>query len=261
MHLDVVDLKSFYYRTKLGRTVKSTLQNWIADHWTDTEGQTVVGFGFACPFLRPFLGSARRVISLMPGQQGVMPWPQGLPNVSCLVEETQWPIAAGTADKVLVAHGLETCDSPSQLLDEIWRILAPGGTVLFIVPNRAGLWARRDRTPFGFGRPYSIGQLESQLRKHRFVPDYHTGALYPPPSHKRFWLRTFGVAERFGQRFGVGLGAGALIVEATKQIYVMPKGGAVEAISRPLEVLEGLTRPIPKPATGRDYPKLIWPKD
>jgi len=223
MHLDVVDLKSFYYRTKLGRTVKSTLQNWIADHWTDTEGQTVVGFGFACPFLRPFLGSARRVISLMPGQQGVMPWPQGLPNVSCLVEETQWPIAAGTADKVLVAHGLETCDSPSQLLDEIWRILAPGGTVLFIVPNRAGLWARRDRTPFGFGRP--------------------------------------GVAERFGQRFGVGLGAGALIVEATKQIYVMPKGGAVEAISRPLEVLEGLTRPIPKPATGRDYPKLIWPKD
>ena len=29
------------------------------------------------------------------------------------------------------------------------------------MPNRSGLWARRDVTPFGFGRPYSFGQLES----------------------------------------------------------------------------------------------------
>ena len=40
-------------------------------------------------------------------------------------------------------------------------MLAPGGRVVFIVPNRSGLWARRDVTPFGYGRPYSLGQLEA----------------------------------------------------------------------------------------------------
>jgi len=50
--------------------------------------------------------------------------------------------------------------------------------------------------------------------------------------------------------------AGALIVEATKQIYVMPKGGAAESIKRPLEVLEGLTKPKPEPARGRSWFKV-----
>lgn len=257
MHLDVVDLRSFYYRTKLGRVTKATLQETMERIWPDTRGETVVGFGFAVPLLRPFLGTSARVISLMPGQQGVMPWPQGRANICTLVEETQWPIVAGTVDKLVIAHGLETCDNPGALLDEIWRVLAPGGSVAFVVPNRAGLWARRDATPFGYGRPYSVGQLESQLKKHRFVPERHMSALYAPPSHRRFWLRSSGVLERFGRRFGVGFGAGAHIIEASKQIYVKPKGGAAEAIKRPLEVLEGLAGPRPEPATGRGRPKLV----
>lgn len=255
MHLDVVDLRSFYYRTKLGRVTKHTLQEAMERIWPDTRGQVVVGFGFAVPVLRPFLGSSERVISLMPGQQGVMPWPQGGANVSCLVEETMWPIVAGTVDRLVVAHGLETCESPGALLDEIWRVLSPGGSVVFIVPNRAGLWSRRDGTPFGYGRPYSVGQLEAQLKKHKFVPERHFASLYAPPSQKRFWLRASGVLERFGRRFGIGFGAGAHIVEATKQVYVKPKGGAAEAIKRPFEVLEGLAGPRPEPATGRGRPR------
>ena len=31
--------------------------------------------------------------------------------------------------------------------------------VLLIVANRAGVWARADRTPFGHGRPFSKGQI------------------------------------------------------------------------------------------------------
>ena len=85
---------------------------------------TVAGFGFAAPLLRPFLSDARRVIGLMPSQQGVMPWPVGAPNLCALVEETHWPLAAGVVDRLIVAHGLETCDQPDALLAEIWRVLA-----------------------------------------------------------------------------------------------------------------------------------------
>ncbi|MEM9431572.1 MAG: methyltransferase domain-containing protein, partial [Pseudomonadota bacterium] len=156
MHLDVVDLRSFYYSTKLGRMAQSLLQSALRRLWPDTRGMVVAGFGFAAPFLRPFLKDAERVLCLMPGQQGVMPWPAGEPNRSTLVEETSWPLAAGTVDRLIVAHGLETCALADELLDEIHRVLAPDGRVVFIVPNRAGIWARRDATPFGYGRPYSV---------------------------------------------------------------------------------------------------------
>ena len=160
MHLDVVDLRAFYYRTRLGRSVQRVLQEAITRLWNDTEGLTLVGYGFAAPLLRPFLGKAAKVINLMPGPQGVMPWPMGEDNLSAMVEETLWPIEAGSVDRLIVAHGLETCNNSDNLLTEIYRVLAPGGLVLFVVPNRSGVWARSDLTPFGFGRPYSFSQVE-----------------------------------------------------------------------------------------------------
>lgn len=251
MHLDVFDLRTFYYRTKLGRSAQRVLQQKLRQVWPQTQGMTVAGFGFAAPLLRPFLSDARRVLSLMPGQQGVMPWPPGEANLSALVEETHWPIAAGFIDRLVVAHGLETCEYPAQLLDEIWRVMAPQGRVVFIVPNRSGIWARRDATPFGYGRPFSLGQLETQLRKHRFQPEGHRAALYAPPSHKPYWLRTARFWEGVGQRLDAQFLAGALLVEATKQIYATPRDGLREAVRAPLEMLEGLVRPNPKPTAGR----------
>lgn len=265
MHLDVIDLRSFYYRTQLGRHTKHVLQARVGALWPDTQGETVVGFGFAAPLLRPLMGGAAHMVCLMPGAQGVMPWPMGAQNISVLCEETQWPLEAASADRIVVAHGLETCDAPGALLDEVWRVLAPGGRVLFMVPNRAGLWARRDATPFGYGRPYSTAQLEEQLRAHRFTPERHEGALYAMPSHKRFWLRLFAPIEAFGTRSGVGFVAGALLIEASKQIYATPRGGHAARISRPLQVLEGLatpahTQPSPTPSTTRGQTRLLHPE-
>lgn len=250
MHLDVVDLRAFYYRSRLGRGTKSALQREVRRLWPDVRSETVVGFGFAAPLLRPFLSEARRVISLMPAPQGVMPWPQTGPNVSVLTEETHWPLPIGLVDRMIVAHGLETCDRPGALLDEIWRVLAPGGRVIFVLPNRSGLWARRDGTPFGFGRSYSFGQIEAQLRVHQFQPELHAAALFSPPSPRRFWLRTARFWERLGQRLGISRLAGVIMIEATKQVYVLPRQGAKESSRSPLELLEGLA-PRPKPVTGR----------
>ncbi|MBC7178986.1 MAG: hypothetical protein H5U14_02655, partial [Roseovarius sp.] len=108
MHLDVQDLRNFYYRSTLGRAVQKTLRAQVAEFWPEAQGQTVVGYGFAVPFLRPYLADARRVIGLMPAPQGVIGWPQGMPNISVLCEETFWPLETGHVDKLLVVHGLET---------------------------------------------------------------------------------------------------------------------------------------------------------
>ena len=55
IHLDVQDLRNFYYRTALGRSVKRIIGVQVLEMWPETKGQTVVGFGFAVPFLRPYL--------------------------------------------------------------------------------------------------------------------------------------------------------------------------------------------------------------
>ena len=251
MHQDVIDLRAFYYRTKLGRIAQRVLQNKLRELWPDTPQLTVAGYGFASPLLRPFLSDARRVMSLMPGQQGVMPWPGGEANLAALVEETDWPLAAGFIDRLIVVHGLETCESADALLNEIHRVLAPGGHVIFIVPNRTGIWARRDATPFGHGRPYSFGQVQNLLRQHRFLPERHAAALYTPPSQRRFWLRTNRIWEGLGQKLDLQVMAGALIVEATKQVYATPKSGSPVTVKGTLEALEGLAKPKPEPATNR----------
>lgn len=249
MHPDVVDLRAFYYRTRLGRSAQRALQTALRGLWPDVHGLSVLGFGFAAPVLRPYLAEAESVIGLMPAQQGVMPWPAGEPNRCALVEETRWPLEASSIDRVVVAHGLETCDRPDALLAEIWRVLRSSGRAVFIVPNRSGLWARRDATPFGFGRPYSFGQLEALLRAHRLEPGAHAAALYSPPSHRRFFLQTAPLWERAGRRWDPHFVAGALLVEAVKQVYARPgPTGRKVLVPGPLDVLEGLTGPKPEPA-------------
>ncbi|SMH37063.1 class I SAM-dependent methyltransferase [Maritimibacter sp. HL-12] len=245
MHLDVQDLKSFYYRSALGRAAQRAVRGQVCALWPEAKGQTVLGFGFAVPLLRPYLDQARRVIGLMPGPQGVMRWPVGLPNVSVLCDETLWPVDTGVVDKLVLMHGLETSTDPDTLLQEAYRTLGPGGRALFIVPNRAGLWSRSDATPFGFGRPYSLSQLERLLRDHGFSIEHHAAALFQPPSKRRFWLKTAPAWERIGQSLPMALAGGVLIVEASKQVPAPRRPGLGERVKRPLGVLEGLGLPEP----------------
>ena len=247
MHLDVLDLRHFYYRTNLGRVAQKAIRDQVSAFWPEAKGQTVAGFGFAVPLLRPYLAEARRVIALMPGPQGVMPWPAGMENLSVLCAETLWPLATGSVDKLLLLHGLETSVHPTAVLDEAFRVLGPGGRALVVVPHRGGLWAGSDRTPFGFGRPHTLGQLEAQLRRHSFQVEGHRAALFSPPSDRRFWLKTAAVWERAGRRLPMALMGGVLIVEATKQVYSPRPSGLREAVRRPLGALEGLPKPVPNP--------------
>lgn len=224
MHLDVQDLNAFYYRSALGRAAQKVIRTELRRSWPDTKGHTVAGFGFAAPLLRPFLGEARRVLAVMPSPQGVIHWPPGLPNVSVLSEEVHWPVETGHIDRLVVMHGLETSDRPTALLDEIYRVLGPGGEVVFIVPNRSGLWARRDVTPFGYGRPYSSSQLDQLLKWHDFVPGEHLSMLYQPPSTRKFWRKTAGFWEKTGRRIPAVMAGGVLMVAASKKYPPRPRG-------------------------------------
>ena len=245
MHLDVRELREFYYRSALGRSVQRMVRSQVSRLWPNAKDQTVVGYGFAVPMLRPFLKDARRLTALMPAQQGVMHWPTGLPNCSVLCEETRWPVETGSVHKLLVLHGLDTSEHSAAVLEECYRILDPGGRAIFIVPNRASLWSRREGTPFSFARPFTAGQLESRLKWHGFLPYKHVTALYQPPWRQKFWRRMAQPIENIGQKIPAWRGGGVLILEVGKQIPRPTRPGLGQIIAKPLGVLEGIKRPEP----------------
>lgn len=244
MHPDVVDLREFYDRP-LGRVARRLVGRAIRRLWPDVRGLTVAGLGYATPYLAPLREEAARTLALMPAQQGVVHWPRTGPCLAGLVEETCLPLPDSCIDRLLLVHQLEAADQLQPALREAWRVLAPGGRLLIVVPNRRGMWARVETTPFGQGRPFSRGQLVALLRTAMFTPLEWTAALFMPPVGWRVLLRGAGAWERAGLRFWPRF-AGVILVEATKQIYA-PAGQPRRARARlPLQV----PARAPAPARG-----------
>ena len=82
------------------------------------------------------------------------------------------------------------------------------------------------------------------------LPERQAAALYGPPSHGKFWVQTAALWERLGRRFETRLVAGALLMEASKQLYARPPSGAKVAVPGPLDMLEGLAGAKPEPVAG-----------
>lgn len=222
MHTDVTDLRDFY-QTRLGLVVRRLLVQKIRAKWPKPKGDVVAGFGFASPFLGSFRGDAARICALMPEGQGALVWPSAERNMSVLVEEEHLPLPDNSVDRMVIVHGLEVAERPTALLREMWRVLKPSGRLLIVAPNRAGVWARTDRTPFGQGRPYSRGQLDQLLREAMFTPLMWDGALFLPPIHRTLIVRAAPTLEKIGARIS-GRFAGVILVEATKEL-IAPIGG------------------------------------
>ena len=217
MWTDVVDLHEFY-RSRLGQVARRLVRERIRLMWPDVRGMSVLGLGYATPYLRPFLDEAERVTSLAPAQQGVMPWPSGEPGLVTLADETELPFADLSVDRLLVIHAAEYSEQLRAMMREAWRVLSGNGRMLIVAPNRRGIWARIESTPIGYGHPYSSGQLKRMLRNCLFTPVQTEHALYLPPTQRRVILHSAPAFERVGDRFFHAI-SGVVMVEATKQIY------------------------------------------
>lgn len=243
---DVVDLRDFY-ASPLGRLVRRHLGRCIRARWRRLDGATLVGLGFATPFLGTYRREAARIAALMPACQGALVWPPAGPVMSVLVDEDRLPLPDNSVDRLLAVHCLEVADRVRPLLREMWRVLAPGGKLLIVVPNRRGVWARIDTTPFGQGRPYSRTQLETLLNDSMFTPLECSRALFLPPVGFRMALRAAPFFEKAGASVTPGF-AGVLLMEATKEV-MMPVGTPAKArrLTRLLPVSANKKQVTPEP--------------
>jgi SAM-dependent methyltransferase len=197
------------------------IRRTIRNIWPDLRAMRLLGIGYAAPFLSAISADTERTVALMPASQGVLGWAPEGGNVVVLADEDELPFSDYSIDRVLVVHALETSEAAGMFLKEVWRVLAGGGRLLIVVPNRRGIWARLDRTPFGSGRPYTMSQLSHLLREQLFTPVGTDTALFVPPSGDRMVLRSAPAWERLGKRWFPTF-AGVVLIEAAKQIYAKP---------------------------------------
>ena len=210
------DLQSFY-EEPIGQVARRTIFRRVRQAWPDARGLRLVGYGYAIPYLRPFIGEAERVAAYVPVQHELESADLSFVAIG---EEDAWPFVDSLFDRILVIHGLECAESARLLLRQIWRVLAPEGRIICVVPNRASLWSQIEYSPFASGRPFSRSQLERLLKESMFAPESWDSALYFPPLHSRRLVRSGTAWERVGKRCWPTL-AGVHIVEATKSLYAL----------------------------------------
>ena len=227
MWTDAVDLRDFY-ATSLGQVARRMIRRRVRDLWPDVSGHNLLGLGYTTPYLTGFRSEAARVIAAMPAAQGVLHWPTDEPGLTTLAGELELPFDDFSMDRVLFVHALESAEQVRPMLREVWRVLAGSGRLIIIVPNRRGIWARFERTPFGHGQPYTIGQLSRLLRDNLFTPVQSSTALYIPPVRSRMVLSSATAWERLGHP-AFSTFAGVIVSEAVKQIYT---GQSEVAVSR-----------------------------
>ena len=217
MHADIVDLREFYH-SPLGHFAEHSIAMALSSLWARLPDERLVGLGYAVPYLDRFRTGTERTFAFMPAGQGAVNWPVGELSSTALVFEEELPLPDSSVDRVLMVHSLEFAENPRETLKEVWRVLAPGGRLVIVVPNRRGVWARMEHTPFGSGRPYSRRQLTALLRESNFTPAAAAEALFFPPSKIRAILKLRHGLERMGRRLWPAF-SGVLVLEAQKRLY------------------------------------------
>jgi SAM-dependent methyltransferase len=222
-----------FYGSPAGAAAERLVARRLATLWPSLRGQAVLGIGHAAPYLGLWQGDATRCVALSPAQLGLARYPAEGPARALVAEEEHLPFADLAFDRILLVHGLEMAEHARRLLREVWRVLKDDGRVLVVAPNRRGLWAHAEHTPFGHGQPYSTGQVTRLLTRHLFKVERRDFALFAPPYAP--FLRWGAGWERFGRAVCPARYAGLSIVEARKDLLAAAPAGAVAVGRRVLQ--------------------------
>ena len=217
-----------FYESRLGRMtrhlVTRRLGRVLSDDKSVSEPSGVaVGLGYVRPYLRFLDQIYAQVIGLQSTGVGAVQWPRGRGSRLAVADDGNLPILPSSLDTLLMVHGLEIARNQPALLDECWRVLKSQGRLVLVVPHRGSTWAGNDRTPFGYGQPYSVNQVRSMLKEHDFEVGKIHQALAVPPSHSFVYPRIAPLIERLPRLFG-----GVLIVDARKMVYSVRGNPATE---------------------------------
>ncbi|MBF0358515.1 MAG: methyltransferase domain-containing protein [Magnetococcales bacterium] len=217
MTFDAIRLQS-WYNTDQGQTVVRLIGG-VMERWVRAlPARHSCGLGFTQPYLNHLGSRLGECVGGSPAEMGVSRWPLGRENRIAQVRPDALPFPDQNFNRVVIVHLLEGVSSSQEILREVWRILEPGGRVVLVVPNRGGLWAWQDSTPFGWGQPFSPRQIRDALQDSMFVLRQSCFSLFQPPVKGGRWLSGASSWEKAGNRWFAPFG-GVIVCEAEKLVY------------------------------------------
>jgi SAM-dependent methyltransferase len=253
--MDILELRAFYH-TPLGRMTATKLTKAVGEIWHGflypleqsapkeqnpppparriPEG-TYLSIGYPLPLFGSLPEKTKeKMLVFMPSAQGAVHWPntpitspeapssEGKhtlpPSQTALVDLAALPLADQSVTRIIALHALEHSESTKDVLAELWRVLAPNGRMILFVPNRLGLWARTDHTPFGHGRPFSKRQIFKALKEAHFTLEHYQEALYFPPINYQILLKSAPLWAKIGAYLPLNL-AGVHVIEVCKSLH------------------------------------------
>lgn len=214
--LNALHLKQFY-ASDLGGRLTEQLQRSVGGFLSQNPDESQLAIGYPLALLDPDAPPPSLLI-VMPGEQGAVSWPSAAHNRTIVAHDAELPIPSNSMNRVVLLHALEFSPNVGQLMKEIYRVLVPNGRVVLVVPNRLGLWARSSKSPFGYGRPFSITEMKSLLEDTEFTFRRCRSVMFLPPTDRRWLLKLASLFEFVGQFF-LPMCGGIHVVEAEKQLY------------------------------------------
>ena len=202
------DFLARWYATPAGRRAARLLAARLAPILRGGATNRLLALGYPAPVLMRVHDQRHERRIIVTGQPATR-WPSLSPSATCVGDALRLPFTEALFDDVLLIHALEVAERPPALLRELWRVLAPAGRLIVVVPNRNGVWAQFERTPFGQGHPYGGNRLARLLSDAMFEVEATTTALFAPPLTPLGWLEA--PMRRMAPEFG-----GVRIVAARK---------------------------------------------
>ena len=176
-----------FYATLVGRRTARRLARVIAPTIPLGATQRIAAIGYPPPILSGLDPARVERLALFLTTAKPHRWPARPPNHAAAACPDALPLAPNLVDTALVVHALEHADDPAAVLDEVWRVLAPAGQLVLIVPNRLGRLPGREG-PFARGHAWNEGDLDTLLGAARFEVRSQTTALGGLAPRVRFAL-------------------------------------------------------------------------
>ncbi|GAB5390012.1 MAG: methyltransferase domain-containing protein [Alphaproteobacteria bacterium] len=209
-----------FYASRQGELTRDLVLDGIDALWPQHGPRArLMTLGYAAPYLGDLSKRVESALALAPASQGAFS-AQGKrgKNAVALIDETKLPLGDASVDIAVVIHALECTESRREMLREIWRVLAGGGTLVAVVPNRTGLWWMSESSAFGSGAPFSGGQIRRALGDAMFEPLVTRPALCIPPWRMPLPGTALRGLDKAGRKLG-GLMAGVNVITARKTLY------------------------------------------
>ena len=233
-----------FYRTERGEVLNREIARCLKVNWgaKALEGHHLLCVGYPPPCLKSFLKKTSSAALFLPSFMEAKKYRRGKKNSSTLGDESHMPFRPGSYEGSVIFHALEYMEDPKSFMEELWRVLSPGGRLFVMVPNRMGAW-KKSGVPFGYGlNPFKHKNLRMLLEANGFTPTETYGVLYGVPVGFIRKILFSGILKTLSGGTVAGF-PGFLIFEAVKET-----GPAKIKFKEPLRVVPGVrVNPEPSP--------------